>query len=350
VKPVRAFLLPVSFLYWLITAVRNWFFDIGILRVTRLHVPVVSVGNISAGGTGKTPFVEVLVRKLQSKGRKPAVVSRGYGRRTTGYLMVSGEGTSVAQAIDAGDEPVQLAHQLRDTPIVVDEDRVEGAQKVLEESSADCIVLDDGFQHRYLARELNIVLLTAREILERQWMLPAGNRRESIHSLHRADLIVLSKCKNLLNYEDAVKRLTDWKSDNIAGFRLAPVALRNVSNGECFDRRSAKQIPVLIFSGVGDPNSFKQSVEEFGCSIVKSIEFPDHHWYSGNDLKRLRDKYEEHSAKLVITTQKDLVRLRSLEKSSEEFFKDLHVHVLEVAPDFIAGEEIIDRMIEKLIR
>ncbi len=343
-------MLPLSFLFGFVVAVRNWFFDIGILRVTRLKAPVISVGNISAGGTGKTPFVEILVRKLQSRGRKPAVVSRGYGRMTRGYLIVSDEGKGVARAMDAGDESVQLAETLSDITIVVDEDRVEGARRVLAETSADCIVLDDGFQHRYLDRDLNIVLLTADEILEKQWLLPAGNRRESMISLRRADLTVISKCRDLPDYEEALKKLKVWKSDNIAGFRIAPVALRNVSNGECFDRRSAKGIPALIFAGVGDPNSFRRSVEEFGCVIEKSIQFPDHHWYSREDLDKLCKEYEEHSVKLMITTQKDLVRLRSLEKLSEEFFKDFPVYVLEVVPDFIAGEKTIDKMIERLIQ
>jgi tetraacyldisaccharide 4'-kinase len=348
VKSLRILLLPFSFLYWLSTTVRNWFFDIGILRVTRVNVPVVSVGNISAGGTGKTPFVEVIVRKLQSRGRKPAVVSRGYGRRTRGYLQVSGGGKSIASVMDAGDEPVQLADRLRDTIIAVDENRVRAAKRVLAESPADCIVLDDGFQHRYLHRDLNIVLLTAKELVGSQWLLPAGNRRESIASLRRAYAVVISKCNDAREYEIAKTRLSSMAANRIAAFRLVPLSLRNVSTGESIDRRAGLRVPVMIFSGLGDPQSFRRSVEDFGCVVGNSVVFPDHHWYSKTDLSKLRKEFAEGKAELMVTTQKDLVRLRSLEKESEVFFKEVPVFVLEVTPEFIAGEEVIDKLIERV--
>jgi tetraacyldisaccharide 4'-kinase len=350
VNSLRILLLPFSFFYWLATTVRNWLFDIGILRVTRVNVPVLSVGNISVGGTGKTPFVEILVRKLQSRGFKPAVLSRGYGRTTHGFLLVSRGGHTVARAIDAGDEPVQLAGSLKDTVVAVGENRVEAAKRILAESSADCIVLDDGFQHRYLHRDLDIVLLTARELVEGQWLLPAGNRRESVASLRRADAVVISKCKDTQECEIARAKVPAGASNSIAAFRVSPASLRNVLTGKCIDHPAGSRIPVMIFSGVGDPNSFRQSVEDFGCAVVKNIEFPDHHWYSEDDWTRLRKDFSDGRAELLITTEKDLVRLRSLEEQGEISTNEVPLHVLEVVPEFIAGEEVIDTLIGKVMQ
>jgi len=192
-------LLPISVLYWLVMTVRNWLFDKHVLPVTKLNVPVLSVGNIAAGGTGKTPLVEIVVRKLQARGRKPAIVSRGYGRITRGYLLVSGEGTKIASPRDAGDEAVQMAENCAGSVVAVGENRVEAVKRVLSESSADCIVVDDGFQHRYLHRDLNIVLMTAKELIGGDWMLPAGNRRESMISIRRADAVIIStNCRQTL--------------------------------------------------------------------------------------------------------------------------------------------------------
>jgi tetraacyldisaccharide 4'-kinase len=349
VNSFRSLLLPFSALYGLVISARNWFFDIGVLRVTRLKVPVLSVGNISSGGTGKTPFVEMVVRKLLSKGRKPAVLSRGYGRTSHGFLMVSVGKGAIASAMEAGDEPVQVANRLSTVIVAVGEDRVNAARRILVESSADCIVLDDGFQHRYLHRDLNIVLVTAGELMEKRWLLPAGNQREHRASLKRADIIVISKCDDLRQYESAKEELPAWISDRAVGIRLEPRSLRNVSTDESIDRYSLQDVPVMIFSGLGDPSSFKRSVEECGCKVVKVREFPDHHWYSADDLSGLRTEFNASSAKFLITTEKDLVRLQALEKIGEEFVDETNLHVLETDIKFIAGEKMIDEMIEKVM-
>ena len=341
-------MIPFSAVYGLAVAIRNWFFDIGILRITQLRVPVISVGNITAGGTGKTPFVELVVRKLQARGRKPAVLSRGYGRTTRGYLLVAGADKETINSREGGDEPVELAQSLRGTAIAVCENRVEGAQRLLAETSADCIVLDDGFQHRYLHRDLNIVLLTAREILSGERLLPAGNRRERRSSLSRADVVVISKCKNTQNFEEAAKRLDGWDRHKLVGIRLVPASLRNALSVECVDRHSAQKTPVLAFCGVGDPDSFADSVAGYGCEIVSAKIYPDHHQYSPSDLKVLQEEFSKHSATMTITTRKDVVRLTTLGVKLEEFLKGVNLHVLEVVQEFLAGEEVIDTMLARI--
>ena len=337
-------------MYWIATEVRNWFFEIGVLRVTRLTVPVISVGNISVGGSGKTPFVSVLAQKLEARNRKPAVVSRGYGRKSKGYVVVANRGEMLADVVAAGDEPVELAQCLKNVAVVVDENRVEGAGRATTELGSDAILLDDGFQHRYLHRDLNIVLVTAKDAVRRDWLLPAGNRRETLKSLKRADLLVISKCQSRQEYDDAVRKFPDWPSDRIAGFRFVPVALRRVAGRDCLDRQSAHHVPVVLFSGIGDPASFRLSVSEFGCDVVKSLEFGDHHWYSTSDLLKVRTSLGETEAKLLVTTQKDVTRLHAKKNEGDSFLKDLPVYVLEIVPEFIAGEEKLDRFVEGVIR
>lgn len=201
--------MPFSAFYWLGVAIRNLFFDKGILKATKVEVPVISVGNISAGGVGKTPVVEMLVERLKRK-RHLAIVSRGYGRKSSGTIIVSDGKRQLVSVEKAGDEAYQIANKYRNLIVVVDEKRVRGAQKAIK-LGAELIVLDDGFQHRYLARDLNVVVLTAAEILEGDLLLPAGNRREPIASLERADVVMISRCANKREYKMAAKKLWQYK-------------------------------------------------------------------------------------------------------------------------------------------
>ncbi len=334
----------------MITGIRNWFFEIGILPITRIGVPVISVGNISSGGTGKTPLAEAIVRKLQAKGWNPAILSRGYGRRSRGYVLVSNSEGRNAGIAESGDEPMELAEKLKGAVIAVDEDRVEGARRVVQEQDVDCVVLDDGFQHRYLARDVNIVLLTAEEIVRQQYLLPAGNRRETMASLKRADLIVISKCRDAEEFGDAAGRLAGSQRGKVAGFRLKSKAMQNASDGTCLDQKTAVNTPVLVFSGIGDPDSFEQSVSEVGCRVVGRFDFADHHWYVSEDLRRLREEFRSCKAKFLVTTRKDLVRLEALGGEWRAFLKEVTVTVLETEPEFIAGEEVLDDLIQGLAR
>ncbi len=349
-KNLRVLLLPLSLLYWWVTAIRNWLFERGVLRTTNIGVPVISVGNISSGGTGKTPFVEVVVRKLQSKGRKPAILSRGYGRKSRGYVLVSDGHTELVTSVEAGDEPAELAGRLNNVAVVVDEDRVGGARRVVREQNVDCIVLDDGFQHRYIGRDIDIVLLTADEILEARHLLPAGDRRETMGSLRRADLIVVSKCSGAGQYHEAANRLARWKSARRAGFRMRSKGLQKVADRSYIHRNTAENAPVLLFSGIGSPKAFAASVLEFGCRIVGRIDFPDHHWYSGDDLTRIHREFKNREARFAVTTRKDLVRLQALGQEYRGFLKDIPLCVLESEPDFIAGEDALDELIEEAVR
>ena len=340
-------LLPLSCVYWLGVVLRNWFFDMGVFHVVRLEVPVVSVGNIAAGGTGKTPFVEFIVNKLKSMGHKPGIVSRGYGRDGTGYRLVSDGKSLSVNARQGGDEPVLLAQHLPGTPVAVGANRVEASQRMLEECDADCIVMDDGFQHRALHRDVDFVLLSASDLFGRRWLLPAGNRRETLVSLRRADMAVISKCRSDAEYREATQSLTGVASTKISGFQYEPCSLCRMPSGAAIERPRGDTLRVVIAAGIGDFESFRAIVRQSGCQVLREVEFRDHAWYSGLDLDALKDLVDREKAEYLVTTEKDIVRMQTLGDAYAEFLREVPLAVLKLRLRMVAGEERVDELLER---
>jgi tetraacyldisaccharide 4'-kinase len=337
-------LIPVSLLYWLIMAVRNWFFEIGILRITKVGVPVVSVGNISAGGVGKTPIVELLVEKLNGKQRL-AVVTRGYKRKTTGTIVVSNGLKILAAAREAGDEAIQLAEKYKGLVVVADEKRVRGAKKAAE-LGAELILLDDGFQHRYLHRDIDLVVLAARDLLNGDCLLPAGNRRETFGSLNRADAIFISRCQ-----DSSMTEMVKIKSGNFGKpvilVRTKLRSFRNPVTGRALPRTELNGKKNIAFSGIGDPKSFEELLKENGLITGKILIYPDHYWYSGRDIEMISRTKKELNADLVITTEKDAARLKD---GHSDFLEKENVVVAEIFQEILEGEEELNFILEKCIK
>jgi tetraacyldisaccharide 4'-kinase len=346
-RRARLLLLPFSLFYWLGVAVRNWFFDIGILKIENVSVPVISVGNISAGGVGKTPFVELLIERLNVNHRL-AVVSRGYSRKTKGTVAVSDGRGKLSSVENSGDEPIQLAHKYPDLIVVVDEQRVRGARKAIE-LGAKTILLDDGFQHRYLHRDLNIVILTVEEILNGDLLLPAGNRREPLTSLKRADLIVITRCADTKEYERvfAVGRERNSlpaKTPTI-GLKTKLKAFKRASSNEILNTEIFMNKNVIAFSGIGNPKSFEDLINKADVKVEKHIAFSDHHWYTDNDIKTIIDARKQTHADFIITTEKDATRLR------ERFAKFLETEpmiVAEIRLEIISGEQKLNELLNRI--
>jgi tetraacyldisaccharide 4'-kinase len=342
---MRKLLLPFSLLYWLGVVVRNWFFDIGILKAEKLSVPVISVGNISAGGVGKTPFVELLIEKLKNN-HSLAVVSRGYKRKTTGIVVVS-DGRRIKSTVESsGDEPIQLAHKYPGLIVVVDEQRVRGARKAIE-LGATLILLDDGFQHRYLYRDLNIVILTAEEILNGNILLPSGNRREPWTSLKRADVIAVTRCADTKEYarvcEAGLKcNVLPAKTPTI-GLTTNLKSFKRVSSGEILKKGTAAGRNVVAFSGIGNPKSFEDLMRKANLNVVNHVAFSDHHWYSDGDIKAMMKIRKQTHADFIVTTEKDMARIH---ERFEEFLETEPVIVVEIQQDIIAGEEIFNELLQ----
>ncbi len=326
---------------------RNWFFDIGLLPTTKVSVPVLSVGNIAAGGVGKTPLVEYLARLLRDKGKKVAVISRGYKRNTSGYVVVSNGRQRCAEASASGDEPSQMADKLDGVVVVVDENRVRAARNVIADFGAQIILLDDGFQHRYLHRDLNICVVATDEIASTGWLLPAGNRREFYTALRRADLLVVSRCRNEHTFRQVHEKLTRLVDRPAVGMTMRSVTLKKAGTDETLDLIEAVGKKIVAFSGIGNPSSFEGSLRSLSMHILDHYRFADHHRFTRTDLETIKGRFQQRQADLLVTTEKDVARLRGGKELAERFFQQVPVHYLEIRPQIIAGEEILTRYLEK---
>jgi len=295
-------LWPFSLLYRSIIAVRNCGYEHKLLRSASLPCPVICIGNLSVGGTGKTPTVLYWAQWLQSRGLRPAILSRGYRRRESGPLVVSDETEILATVEQGGDEPLLLAHRLPGAPVVVDSDRVRGGRILCDRFHPGVILLDDGFQHRRLQRDIDVVTFRHRASLGNGFLLPAGPLREPLGQLRRARLF--------------------WFNGGPAGnlaflHRLpeTPVIDARYQIDGLVDAQGTLTLPgsglkrIIAFCGLAYPRSFLNSLQNQNLIPEKFITFPDHHNYSPTDLAKIRLTADQRGAELIITTEKDWVKL-----------------------------------------
>lgn len=344
----RPYLVPLVPLYSAGVAVRNWFFDIGLLRKTKIGVPVISVGNLDAGGAGKTPLVEYIARKLTSRGRKVAIVSRGYGRTTSGMVVVSNGAVLCAEASASGDEPAQMAAKLSGVRIVVDEVRARGAAYAVSKLGAEVIVLDDGFQHQYVHRDVNIVVIPAKSATDTTWMLPAGNRREPLSSLRRATIVALSRCESADQLNDAKLAIDRWAKKPMIGLTTKVSAVRRASTRFSVDLAGLKGKSVIAFSGVGDPKSFERTIASLGLQLKTHAAFPDHHQYTPAELRLLEQSLKTHAADYLVTTEKDIARLSAGDDERKKFLDRTPVFYVEIEQQMIEGEAMLNEILTQI--
>jgi tetraacyldisaccharide 4'-kinase len=287
---------PLTGLYGAATALRNTLFDRGVLSSRRLEQPVVSVGNLSVGGSGKTPFVIALGELLQARGIRFDVLSRGYGRKTRGVLVVETDGN----AADFGDEPLLIARRLG-VPVIVGESRDDAGRVAEQKFHPQLHILDDGFQHRSLVRDFDIVLMTERDFDDR--MLPSGRLREPLSSLQRADAIVLPRdfsARNLAIESFIRQGKFIWRVQREIVVPAAPVA-------------------PIVFCGIARPQQFFAQVRAAGITPAAEVEFRDHHAYNRSDIERLLAMRGKLGAGGFLTTEKDAVNLGSLQADLKPF-------------------------------
>lgn len=346
-KPLP-FLRPLSPLYGAAVAARNLLFDAGVLRVRDVGVPVVSVGNLTAGGTGKTPLVEYLVRGLLARGHRPAVVSRGYGRTGRGTVVV-GDGTGVrADSAAAGDEPVQIARRFPSAVVVVARRRADAADVAVKQLGADVVVMDDGFQHRWLARDLELVAVDATLDLRREPLLPAGLRREPLSALRRADLVVLTRAGEPALRERARARLGAVCSVPVLASTTRLEGFRDAGD-RSLPSDALRGVPVALFSGIGRPAAFTETMVAAGARVVASLEFPDHHPYTEPDIRRVLDAARAAGADRIVTTEKDARRLEGLPTGARAAASRAGILSTRVEAVFLEGEEHLDRRLDGLL-
>lgn len=313
-------LLPVSWLYGLGVAARNLLFDCGLLKSRSFDIPVICVGNLAVGGTGKTPHVEHLVRLL--KGRyKVAVLSRGYKRRTKGFVLADDRVT----ALDIGDEPMQIHRKFSDILVAVDENRCEGMDRLMA-LGAEVVLLDDAFQHRYVTPSLSILLME-HDRLKGDRLMPAGRLREPLRGMRRADIVVVTKCPDRMedgDYEEAARQLqrssqVKASSQKLFFSRMAYKSLEPVFP-EKGDAPSAidADTHVLLVTGIANPAPLEEEVQRH-VSHLRHLAYGDHHAFSGSDIADINKTFAElPEPRLLVTTEKDSARLRTTKGLSAE--------------------------------
>ena len=300
----RFLLFPLALFYWGLTLWREVFYRVGFFVTHRLPVPVVSVGNITMGGTGKTPTVISIAEVLLNMGKRPAIVSRGYGRTTAGTIIVSdGKGT-VIKWEESGDEPFLMASRLPSIPVIVDEKRFRGGMTAVEQFGVDVLILDDAFQHRALERDLDIVLINSWEPAKHYRMFPYGRLREPMWSVGRTDIIILTKVDHQVAVPSVHRKISP----------LAKIILKSTLRPRETDR--LKGLKVVAFCGIGDPDSFAFTLTQIGANIVEFQKFRDHYVYNERDMSRLRKLLRKEKADALVTTEKDWVKLPASEKES----------------------------------
>jgi len=295
-------LTPIAWLFAAISYVRWALYRWGLfLHSKSAPAPVISVGNIAVGGTGKTPCVIWLARGLKEKGFDPVILSRGYGRQTKNRFFLMGD---IPQAKLAGDEPALIARRLPVIPIVVHKDRI-GSAKEVGGGEKRVFILDDGFQHLKLKRDFDVVLLPADDPFSGGYFLPLGRLRDGLWRLADADAIVL------VGERDRIPdRLLPYR-DKIYHAEKLPISLRTLNNAEV-PMDSLRGERVVAFSAIGDPASFHRTIAAIGAQIVAAKNYRDHHSFIAKDIRDIETLAAEHDADILITTDKDAVRLAAL--------------------------------------
>ncbi len=330
----------LSKIYGFLVSRRNKAFDNGKIDTVKLPVPVISVGNISAGGTGKTPFVIMLANTLIKLNFQIAIVGRGYKRIKKDTSIISDGKEIFGSWQNAGDEMYMLA-KIIPAPIVVNESKSEAAKIATENFSPDCIIVDDGFQHRYLQRDLDIVLID-QNTLTNPKLIPEGRLREPLESLKRADVIVLV---GDINNTDIID---EYLSNHlIIRTQVKPGNVYSLfTNENIKDEELKNAIPIAV-SGLGNPQKFEKLLTGSGCNIMDHIKFPDHKNYRIKNIKKIIQKCKSKNANSIITTEKDAVKLKDFEK----YFiaEGLKCYVFSIEMLIIDNEDIIIQKIVSLI-
>ena len=301
--------------YGVVARLRTLLYYWGWFVQRRLPVPVVSVGNLTLGGTGKTPVVIQLAEWLLAQGKRVAILSRGYRRTSTDpYLLVSNGERLLVGPNEAGDEPFLMAQRCPKAIVAVGADRYELGYWVLDRFSVDCLILDDGFQHLGLYRDVNLLLVDATDAEGLAALVPAGRLREPLQAAARATTIVVTRADVPAHVTEVCQRLQTAIGPMPDPIQVVfcPESLVSVVTGASQPLSWSKGKTALLCSGVGHAGSFRSLVERIGIRILDEVVYADHHPYTSQDVKQLRAKATELQAELVVTTEKDACKLASL--------------------------------------
>ncbi|MDI6742467.1 MAG: tetraacyldisaccharide 4'-kinase [Smithella sp.] len=308
----------LSAFYFLIVTFRNWLYDHGVFEERRLPCPVISVGNITVGGTGKTPCVMMLARMLQQSGFRPAVISRGYGGESSDAVNIVSDGEKILLDGEmAGDEPVLMAKSLLGIPVVTGAKRIVTGKVVIDKFGANVLICDDAMQHRQIFRDINLVLLDNSVLKNRQHLLPRGRLREPVSGIKRASAVLLTRTDEGAYINESMADILE--AENIPVFKSVHRAVAIISaDGRVSQPMSElKDKNICAFCGIANPGSFEKTLLAAGARILSFDIFPDHHHFKKPELEKLKAGFMRQNADYLLTTEKDVMRLQK----QTEFFK-----------------------------
>ncbi|MFT3827769.1 MAG: tetraacyldisaccharide 4'-kinase [Chitinophagaceae bacterium] len=333
-RPVRILLFPLSLVYGAVVWLRNRLYDKKILRSTTFNLPIICVGNLSVGGTGKSPMVEFLVRQLRNN-IQVAVLSRGYKRKTRGYSLAN----ETTTALEIGDEPMQFHLKFPDVNIAVGEERVVAIPQLLHDKpDTEVIILDDAFQHRAVKAGFNILLTDYSNLFTRDWFLPTGDLRDEKAGARRAEILVVTKCPPGLSEEEreAIRKEINPLPHQHLFFSCIRYGLPYHITGKAVQTTITDKTEVLLVSGIANPAPLKRHLQEVTETYYELI-YSDHHIFSIDDWKEIVKRFNSIQAdrKIILTTEKDAVRLIKFEQE----MKDYPVYVLPIEIQFLFEQQ-----------
>lgn len=327
---LRKILFPFAILYGFITSIRNFLYDKGVLKSYSFDIPIIAVGNLSVGGTGKTPQIEYLIRLLSPK-YKVATLSRGYKRKSKGFILA--DSTSNAEIL--GDEPFQFYTKFNNIQVAVDADRKNGIEQLLSQTNKpEVILLDDAFQHRKVKAGFYILLTSYGDLYLDDYMLPTGNLRESRNGAKRANLVVVTKCPATLSLDEQNKIATKLKLkfNQELYFSFIDYDELVYSEDKTMKVSEIRNVNKLLLAGIAKPNPFFAYLQS---ANDEKLVFPDHHHFTEKDLLEIKDKSQN---KIIITTEKDFVRLKGSIPNEQLFY-------LPIRSSFLSASENFDKTI-----
>jgi tetraacyldisaccharide 4'-kinase len=356
---LRAVLRLLSFLYLAIVQFRLYLYRNRILKERQLGCPVISIGNLTVGGTGKTPVVEKFAKALQNGGRRVAILSRGYKsvdrRRKITWLekllaqgsenppRIVSDGKSVLlDSATAGDEPYMLASNLKGVAVVVDKDRVKAGLHAIKNLDADTLLLDDGLQYLHLKHRVDIVLVDRQAPFGNEQLLPRGTLREPPHNLKRASYILITKCDGEPN-DDLIRRIRRYnRTAEIIECRHRPLYLKHVYRDERLPLEYLQGLYIGSFCGIAAPESFESGLRGLGANIELSRHFADHHRYTERELTQFLQRCVRRDVSAVITTEKDAVRFPQID------LLEVPIYYLRVEIEIIKGQKTWEQCLQRI--
>jgi tetraacyldisaccharide 4'-kinase len=323
---LRKILFPFAILYGFITGIRNFLFDKDFLKSYSFDIPIIAVGNLSVGGTGKTPQIEYLIPLLSTK-YKVATLSRGYKRKSEGFILAN----SNSNAEILGDEPFQFYSKFKNIQVAVDADRKNGIEQLLSQPiKPEVILLDDAFQHRKVKAGFYILLTSYGDLYSDDFMLPTGNLRESRNGAKRANLVVVTKCPANLSLEEQNKIAAKLKLDSNQELYFSFIDYDEFiySEDKTMKVSDIKNVDKLLLAGIAKPNPFFAYLQS---ENDEKLVFPDHHHFTESDINDIKNKSQN---KIIITTEKDFVRLKGSIPNEQLFYLPIRSSFLSASDNF----------------